>query len=357
MTRQRWIILAMLGLAVILLYCIGGIALLNYLTQPITVTSMPFEIPTDLVSPTPRVSATARTTSTATPTSTPQATATWVIPPVTPIAETPAALTTDTPSTPQPTTPGNVARGPIIEAWNKAKNAATYRIEYDWTIKGNFPDIPAEWNAGQGLQLFSVAGAVNGKDSQMTFKGFWSVLFTGDPNASMEIMSIGGKAYIKGPAPLIGAAENKWYVSSGASTNSLPKVNEYADVLSDPNVDLSAFRRTSTDTFDNRRCEVYTGDKVATFKLFQLLDAKDTPDKDTLKEVETAETKFWVCDDSYLHQFTMNIEGRNKDKPNEKVEFQLRLHLFDLNGNVKITPPQNASPLSFFNLATPTKTK
>jgi hypothetical protein len=53
----------------------------------------------------------------------------------------------------------------------------------------------------------------------------------------------------------------------------------------------------------------------------------------------------------------MNIEGRNKDKPNEKVEFQLRLHLFDLNGNIKITPPQNASPLAFFNLATPTKTK
>jgi hypothetical protein len=58
----------------------------------------------------------------------------------------------------------------FMTTWGKSQNVTAYRIEFDWTIKGNFADLPAGWNAAQGLPLLGIAGTINGKDSQMAFK-------------------------------------------------------------------------------------------------------------------------------------------------------------------------------------------
>jgi hypothetical protein len=52
----------------------------------------------------------------------------------------------------------------------------------------------------------------------------------------------------------------------------------------------------------------------------------------------------------------MNMEGHLKAKPTEPVLFQVRLHYYDQNTDLKLTPPTNPAPLetpSFF-LAAPT---
>jgi hypothetical protein len=184
-----------------------------------------------------------------------------------------------------------------------------------------------------------------------------AIPFTGDPKP-IEFLTLGNQTYIRGPAPMLGAPENKWCVSTGQSTFST-NINEgIPELPSDPTIDWSGFKKTTTETLDGKRCDVYSGDKTATTKLFQSVNTQETTSKQSLGDVDSAETKFWICDDGYLHQWTLNIEGRNKDKPTERVPFQIRLHLWDFNANIKLTPPANPAPLKMpsfdFTILTPT---
>ncbi len=371
MTKRHWIILGALGLAVICLYCIGAIAVLQTLSAP-SATQIVAALEATPAGATiaPTTSAPAAFTPTTAPTA--RATATWVLAPQAQPNVT--GVGTRAPIAPPSTaaqgaTPGATATrratiqpvGPIMTAWSKAQNVTAYRIEFDWTVKGNLGDMPPGWDASKGLPLFGIAGAVNGKDSQMSFKGILAILFTGDPTKSVEFLTIGDKTYIRGPMPMMGAPEDKWYISSGQGTFKTTMNEGITDLPSDPTIDWNSFKKTSTETFDGKRCDVYSGDKNATLKFFQSVNAKETTGKQSLDTIDNAEIRFWICDDGYLHQWTMNVEGRAKDKPTEKVSFQIRLHLWDFNGNIKLTPPANPAPLQMpsfdFGLATPTTTK
>lgn len=220
--------------------------------------------------------------------------------------------------------------------------------------------MPPGWDPNKGLSLFNLTGAVSGKDSHIKFQGLLAMLLTGDPTKSLEILTVGGKTYLRGPLPMFGALEDKWYVSSGQAQFST-NINEgMPEIPDDPAIDWNAFKKTTTEALDGRRCDVYVGDKNATMKLFQAASS-GMPNSDVLGNIENATTKLWICDDGYLHQLWMNIEGRSKDKPTEKVSLQMRLHIWDFNANIKLTPPANAVPLQMpsFNLglATPTKTR
>lgn len=362
MTRQQWMILGVLATGVLCLYCAGGMLALQILSAPAGVPQLAAQ-PTE-ANPSPSALSTARATFTPTTEPTVQPTATWVIapPPAQPGATVVATFiapntTPKATATRRPTLP---PVGPIMTAWSKAQNVTAYRIEFDWVIKGNLSEMPPGWDASKGLPLFSIAGAVSGKDSQMKFQGLMAMLFTGDPTKAIEFLTIGDKTYLRGPAPMFGAPDDRWYVSTGQAKFSTNVNESMPDVPNDPTIDWNAFKKTGTETLDGKRCDVYTGDKNTTIKLFQTAST-ETPGKSSLDNIENATTKFWICDDGYLHQWTMNIEGRTKDKPTEKVSFQIRLHIWDFNANIKLTPPANAAPLQMpsfdFGLATPTRSK
>ena len=328
MTKQQWIIIAALALGVLLCYGLGGVMLLQVLgTQSAEVVSTP------ALEPTIAVTATAKPTATPIATPTAQATAS---------------------GTPRPT---SQSTEPISTAWDKSRTATSYRMEFDWIITGNLSGIPAGWNTSQGFPLFSLAASVNGKDSQVVMKGFIAMFLSGDPTKSVEFLTIGDKSYIKGPLPLLGAPEDKWYIATTQLTQtSVLQKNDFLDPTSGQNADWASFKKTASETFDGKQCDVYTGDQAATLNLFQSLASQGAPNEDSLTDFDKAEAKFWVCDDGYLHQMTMNVQGHDKTKPTEPVSLQLRLHLYDLNTNFKLTPPTNPAPLetpSFF-LATPT---
>jgi hypothetical protein len=57
----------------------------------------------------------------------------------------------------------------------------------------------------------------------------------------------------------------------------------------------------------------------------------------------------------------MNIEGHNQSKPTQKTAMQIKMRVFDLNANIKITAPANAAPMQapafFFGTPTATPTR
>jgi len=362
MTKSQWAILGVLGIGVLCLYCIGGWLALEMFSAPrAEPDSAAINLAPASITP---AAPTARATATLTREPTALPSATWVIQPPQTQSDA-AALGTRAPLPPNVTPPSTATRrptiqpvGPIMTAWSKAQNVTAYRIEFDWTVTGNLPDIPANWQTAQGVPLFGIAGAVNGKDSQMKLKGLLAVIFTGDPTKSIEILTIGGKTYLHGPAPMFGAPEDKWYAATGQATFSTNMNEGMPDVPGDPTIDWNAFKKTGAEILDGRRCDVYSGDKNTTIKLFQSA-SRETPSGSGLDNIENATTKFWICDDGYLHQWTMNVEGRTKERPNEKVSFQIRLHVWDFNANIKLTPPANPAPLQMpsFDFAMPTPTK
>lgn len=365
MTRTQWAILGALGIAVLCLYCVGTLVVLQTLSAPSVApdsVALHAETPTVLLmSPTPL----ATSTRTATPTASP--TATLVLaPPPTPASTTVAG--TRAPLAPN-VTPGATATrhatvpsaGPIVTARNKTQAAATYRIEFQMTVTGNLPDLPPAWQAAQGAPIISVTAAISGKDSHIKLQGLFTMLVTGDPTKPLEILTVGGKTYLHGPLPLLGAPENKWYISSGQAQFSIDVNESTPNLPNDTTIDWNAFKKTTIEVLDGRRCDVYVGDKNTTMQLFDAIVTGIVQQQDVLSNITNATTKFWICDDGYLHQLLMNIEGSPPDQPSEKVGSQIRMHIWDFNANIKLTPPANAVPLqgSTFNFgfATPTRAK
>ncbi len=99
-------------------------------------------------------------------TSTPRATATSTpepspLPTATRVVQLPTTRPTPTPG------PTSAFAGAIRQAWDKSQTATAYRMEFDMGAKGNLGNLPGLTNPNQELVLFSMNGAVNGKDTQM----------------------------------------------------------------------------------------------------------------------------------------------------------------------------------------------
>jgi hypothetical protein len=331
MTRTQITIIAVLAVSVICIYCAGMVLAAQYFL------ALPAQIaraePTETLAP--------RATSTPTPEPLPLPTATRVI-----------QLPTSRPT--PPPGPTSAFAGAIRQAWDKSQTATAYRMDFDMSARGNLANFPGVTNPNQELVLFTVSSIVNGKDTQMVFKGWLSTFLGGDPNKGFEMMSVGDKAYVRGPIPMFGAPENKWYVANDQFKSSFTSSRN--PLNSKQPVDWNGFEKSGSETLDGRRCDVFRGDRDTTYRLFLDLETQGTRTQDLFDALDNAEIKLWLCDDGYFHQLTMSLEGYQSAKPTDKVSMQVRIHLYDFNISVKITPPANPVPMQMpsFGLATPT---
>lgn len=338
MTKPQLIIVAVLGICVLCVYCFGGVMVLQVLgsqPQQVAVAPVATTVPEPTEAPTP----------TATPTE--RATATRVFQP-----EAPAPTAT------RVIQPVAAPSGPLYAAWNKAGTAKVYRFEFDMTMKGALSSLTGTPGpANQEMVFFNMTGATNGKDQQMSMKGLMGAFLGGDPTKGFETMTVGGKTYIHGPVPMLGATENKWYVSDNQSKVS-PMQTDSLLGKTDPNMDWTLFKKTSSETIDKRKCDVYGADKAATLKMFSSLSLDEVPNKDALNNLDSADIKFWLCDDGYIHQLTMNMTGHDAKAPSQTFSFVIKIHLYDFDSNIKITAPANPAPLGnpFLGIVTSTPT-
>ncbi len=346
MTRTQWLIVAALGLGVVFEFCLIGFVGLNRLPvltgqQAAVVVGTATVVPLAAASPTDSPSPTATPTPTGLPS--PSATATLVI-------QSAGRIFAGT-QTPHPRVPG-----PIQDAWDKSTQAKSMRFIVEMTMKGDLGTMPGMTTPMQEFPLMSMSGETSGKDSHLIMKGFIAMFLTGDPTKSLEMMTVGGKSYVHGPMPLFGAPEDKWYVGGADSGLNMGSSEDPVQSFKGQNQDWSKFKKTGTEKFDGRSCDVYSADKEAAMEFFNEF-SKQSQQSQSLDQLSNAELKVWVCDDGYFHQLRMSMEGSAKDKPNQKVSILMLIHFSDLNANIKITPPPSPAPLktpAFFNFGTPT---
>jgi hypothetical protein len=284
----------------------------------------------------------------------------------------PATATTVPPTNPPAATslPSGTslsASGTLGLALEKAKGASVYRVDMQVTGKGNFglggpatpePNATPPTPTDQEVTLVSMQGEVNGKDSHLTLQGLFAAFLGIDPTKSLEVISTGDKYYIHGPVALLGANEDKWYeLPAGESSVATPPLtpNSFLDSFTSTGLDPKDFQKTSTESFDNRQCDVYSGDKVVIDKIFKSVG--QAAGAGNWSTIDSAEFKFWICDDGFLHQLRLAAAGHSQEQPDQKGSFLMQMHVYDFGTNIKIEAPANAELLnmpSFINLGTPT---
>ncbi|MBI5303313.1 MAG: hypothetical protein HY868_14355 [Chloroflexi bacterium] len=339
MTRHQWFLIAGLGGAVLLVYCLGMVLLAQQFfgrSAPVAqLVVPPIAEPTATHTPLP--------TWTPTTAPTPRPTATLVI----------ARPTTR----PSPVVGTRTAAASAIEnAWKKSELAKTYRFDFGMSAKGNLKGFPGVTNATQEIALFQITGAMNNKDSHITAKGLLSAFIGGDPTKGFEMMTVGGKTFVKGPIAMFSAPEDKWYVANSSLKTSFTDSNQV--IQSGQSVDWNGFKKTAAETLDSRRCDVYTADKDATLNLFSAIASQTGQTSDVIDTMDNAETKLWICDDGYFHQASLILEGHAENQPTQKVSIRVQARAFDYNTNVSIIAPTNAAPMETpsFNFQFPTAT-
>jgi hypothetical protein len=250
--------------------------------------------------------------------------------------------------------PASDVKAILTAAIAKTAVAPSYQLELTMSASGMPPEAAALFGTvapGQDMSLVDVAAKHRGKDTQVTIKGALLSFFGFDPGKSLEVIDAVGKTYIHGPAPMLGATENKWYVldqpSGGQSfTEGLQAgVDQGFDYQSLMKADLSFITTMGKQTLHGRQCDLYgTTDKNAIVKTLASASTTSVSARD-LDQIDRAEVKLWVCDDGYFHQAWVSIEGAAADRPNDKIGFRMRLSLFDYNGSFMISAPPNPAKL------------
>ncbi|HWQ11654.1 MAG TPA: hypothetical protein VNL77_02575 [Roseiflexaceae bacterium] len=302
----------------------------------------------------PAAAPTAAPTSTPAPTDTPAPTNTPVP------TDTPAPTNTPAP-TDTPIPAAGAAGGGAAQAINagleKVKDASAYRVSIQMDASGDLGLGAPEVAQGGPLQLIAMEGEVAGADSHVTLKGVLSAFMGADPEQGLELITAGGKSYVRGPAPLLGATEAKWYElpQDGSSPASSLRSDAIVGGLTEANMDLSGFQEAGEEELDGQRCQVYTGDKEATIKAFEQVGSQGLPGPQSFAEVRRAELRFWICEDGYFHQLVLDTEGvpEGQETP---VAYTLTMRLYDFDADITVEAPEDAAKLETPALGLPTPT-
>jgi hypothetical protein len=310
------------------------------LPEPLAVATTPTALPE------PLAAATAPPTFTAEPTRTPQPTATWVVRP----RGTPTPL--GTPATGISSSQRSVGQT-LLDAIERTQSATVYRLEITSAGKGGFETLLyylGLTDPREAAVLHDHAVACNEDNCYATLKGGTAGLFGVDREIGLQAMTVDGDGYMRGPIPYLEMNEDKWYVFPGeANPLAVPSAHtsELYAYLDERKRDLEQFERVALEIFDGRRCDVYaTVDGDVVFRALRYkFGGNMTAGGVDFEGVGNTELKIWICDDGYLHQMQMRFAGHDQSQPERQIERSYRLHLFDFDAAIEITPPSDAVPL------------
>lgn len=282
-------------------------------------------------------------------------------PPPTPTPVPPTAVPPTVPPTATVAAGAPAAQGgTLTQAITQVKDAKAYRVDMSITGKGNFagsggptPEAGAE---DKPITLVNMKGEVNGQDAHFVIQGMLTAFLGLDPTKPLEVISHNGTAYLKGPVPLLGAMEEKWYKApSEVAQVAQPPLSpsSFLNSFGEAGINPADFKLTGNESLDGKNCEIYAGDKSAVVNAFSKLGGATGATQEDLDSIDNAEFKFWVCDDGYLHQVKMLIEGHDKANPDQKGSFEIQMRLSDFDGSIVITPPADAIPLQLPSAPTP----
>lgn len=264
---------------------------------------------------------------------------------------TPAPTATATPRpTATPTPAPTATAAPTAAAGDDAIGAAlrqtaradSYTISL--TVAGKGAVMGGPGGAGQA-DLASLSGAFDGDDYEYALTGAAATLLTGAPDVALRVVRSGGVSYLRGPVPLLGAAEDAWYrLSPEQATLAVPPVSaaSTAGALAGTSPDFSAFTPAAEELRAGQGCRRYTGGREGALALLQSLAQSGLPVDGDPARVQAAEAAVVVCEDGYLHDLDLSFAGTSAGERPAPYSYDLRLRLADFGAGDPIVAPEGA---------------
>lgn len=285
----------------------------------------------------------------------------------TPVPPTPTPTPVPTPTPrptatplPTPTPPPAAASADVIQGGMLAVTQAdSYRIEVSFKTNDITGEGAPMASPDGMIEVISMKGEVAGKNSRVEIGGFFAVLLSGDPEKSAQFVTVDGKSYIRGPAPLFGATEDAWYElpDEQASSAGTVTLDQFTGSLQQSGaLDPGSFTPGGFEMLDGQRCAIFIGDKETTIQLLSGVNQQGTlPFSLAPEEVEQGETRLFICDDGRLHKMTIDLSGTPAGQT-EPTSLSMLIRLYDFNSDIRIVAPTDARPLAppSFGLPTPT---
>ncbi len=245
--------------------------------------------------------------------------------------------------------PNNPAAVAIEASFRKLQDVKSMRFEMEMTMQGDFgSEIPSGFVKDGQAALLGMSGVVADKDSHIVIKGMLAAILGANPAAGIEIMSVDGKSYLRGPIPMFGVLDDQWYIVEGSSKFSLgiTDADQFVSGMEE-GLNVPGISKSGVEQLDGLSCDVYVADKQATLAALQDLDQAQSqlPTSMDLNAIDVAETKIWVCADGLFHQLETIVQGKSKNSSAQKMGMRIFAHMYDFNSNIVITPPPNAKPM------------
>ena len=150
----------------------------------------------------------------------------------------------------------------ISAAFAKTKTATAFRIAEKLSGSGTIVQLLP--NMPDNLVLLGAEGEFKGKDSHVKLTGLAGMLWGDDPVKGIEVTRIGDKTYVHGPSSALNALEDQWYAldsNSGFTLNF--SLSDSLDQLAAANGDWARFQKSRSESFDGKKCDVYSAGKEA----------------------------------------------------------------------------------------------
>ncbi len=196
------------------------------------------------------------------------------------------------------------------------------------------------------VTLMALTGQYNQQNAAFTMSGLVTALLGGSQDGA-QVIAADGKTYLRGPAPLLGALEERWYIlpDEQASLAQAPvDMLQFLRRFADNNAGEFAFEQTSSQEFEGWSCDVHTANAPATREALASFGANAVPGIGSLS-VRAGEFTIWACDDGYVHRLQMSFDLGSTDGENKVIVFKADVRLRDHGTAITIAAPADATPL------------
>ena len=171
------------------------------------------------------------------------------------------------------------------------------------SVRKQIPGAPAKGP----VSIIDLWARYSGYNTHMRMKGMLAAQMGANPEQGLELISVDGRTYIHGPAPQIGAAENRWYAADEYAAYAAYFEDLYVlQMLASNKLHLT---RGGDERMDSIQCGIYqASDKKAARAAMLALFGGDVDAEAAGVQIIKPDLRVWICSDGYIHRVNVAFD-------------------------------------------------
>lgn len=171
------------------------------------------------------------------------------------------------------------------------------------SVRKQIPGAPAKGP----VTIIDLWARYSGYNTHMRMKGILAAQMGANTEQGLELISVDGRTYIHGPAPQIGATENRWYTANEYAGYGAYFEDLYVlQMLASSKLHLT---RGGDERLDGIQCGIYqASDKKASRAAMLALLGGDVDAEAAGVQIIKPDLRVWICSDGYIHRVNVAFD-------------------------------------------------